>query len=71
MSMNGDYLSMAEACGDYERPSGHVYFPGENFDPFDPDDVEAVRMVGESDRFDRMSALESENARLRAALEDQ
>lgn len=73
MSMVGDYRSMAEACGE-ATSHGYVFFPGEDFDPHDEYEVEAVLMVGESDRADaarrRIRELEADNARLRGLLGD-
>lgn len=69
MSFNGDYLSLAEACG--EAPSrGLAFIPGVDFDPTDPDDCEAVRLASERDYFDRLTALERENERLRKIIEN-
>ena len=67
MSMNGEYLTMAQAVGE-EPMHGLAFIPGEDFDPFDEDDREAVRGAMENDMADRMRELERENARLRAAL---
>lgn len=67
MGINGDYMSMAEAVGEY-TPTGYAFIPGEDFDPSDPDECEAVRMVGERDMYARMARLERENRELRAQL---
>ncbi|MEU4709485.1 hypothetical protein AB0G00_23915 [Nocardia salmonicida] len=67
--MNGDYRSMAEAAG--EAPyRGLAFIPGEDFDPHDEDDREAVAAAMDNERADRVRHLEQENARLRAALEE-
>lgn len=62
MSMTGDYLTMAEACGEVERPS--VWIPGEDFDPRDEFEMEVMHDVWERERFDEAAALERENQRL-------
>jgi hypothetical protein len=71
-ALTGDYRSMAEACGEAARPDGYSFIPGEDFDPYDEDDVAAVLAVGEHDVHDRVSRrvrqLEAENARLRDLL---
>lgn len=70
MSMTGEYMSMAEACG--EAPVRPLTFvPGEDYDPYDEDDVAAVGLAMDRDRADRIADLEAENARLRAALAEQ
>lgn len=68
--MNGDYLSMAEACGEAE-PRGLAFVPGVDFDPYDPDEVEAVQEAMARDAASRIDRLEAENARLRALLADE
>lgn len=52
-ALTGDYYSMAEAVGEYERADGHTFIPGDDFDPYDDHDVEAVMLVGEQDRYAR------------------
>lgn len=66
--LNGDYLSMAEACGEYTRAEGYVFFPGEDFDPSDEDDVAAVMAAGEWDVHARARRLAVENEQLRARI---
>lgn len=64
---DGADITMAQACG--EQPYGALaYVAGHDFDPSDPDDVEAVRAATENDAHARIEALEEENARLRAEL---
>ncbi|MFE5290176.1 hypothetical protein ACFRAQ_34855 [Nocardia sp. NPDC056611] len=67
MGMNGDYQSMAEACGEAPRRAP-TFVPGVDFDPYDEDDVEAVKLAMDRDLADRNRALAEENARLRALL---
>lgn len=70
MSMNGDYMSLAEACGEAPR-RGLSFIPGEDFDPYDEDEVAAVGLAMERDMADRVRHLEEENARLRALLPEE
>lgn len=58
---------MLQAIGEEPIP-GPAFVAGVDFDPYDEDDVEAVRFAGEVSRADRMHQLEEENARLRARL---
>lgn len=67
MSINGEYLTMAQACGEAEVGSP-AYVAGIDFDPDDDEEVEAVRLATERDRFDRIEQLERDNANLRATL---
>jgi hypothetical protein len=67
MGINGDYLTMAEACGEVE-PRGVSFVPGVDFDPYDEYDVQAVRGAMENSRFDSLRRLERDNASLRAEL---
>lgn len=68
MSMNGDYMSLAEVDG--AAPQGLAFTPGVDFDPFDPDEVEIVRLASERDYAARMSARERELIRQRDVLLD-
>lgn len=68
MSMNGDYMSLAEACG--EKTHARAWVPGEDFDPYDEDEMETMALVWENERYNRMQELETENARLRAIIEE-
>ena len=74
MGLNGDFLTMAQAVGEAPMPD-LVFYPGENFDPYDEDDVAAVGLAMEREKFDKYQAalrenerLERENARLREQL---
>lgn len=61
-------MTYAQAVG--EAPIGSpVFFPGEDFDPWDEDDVAAVKAAGEIHRAEYVRDLEAENARLRAIVE--
>jgi hypothetical protein len=61
-------MTMAQACG--EQPFSEVaWVPGVDFDPSDPDDVEAVLEASERHLSERMDRLERENALLRSMLE--
>lgn len=60
-------MTMAQACGEAPMP-GLSFVPGEDFDPSDPDDVEAVGLAMDRERADELTNLRAENARLRAAL---
>jgi hypothetical protein len=66
MSMNGDYLSLAEACGETTHHTGWV--AGEDFDPSDPEEMEAMHLVWDRERHETIARLEAENARLRSLL---
>lgn len=75
MSMVGDYMSMAEACG--EREHVRAWVPGIDFDPYDTEEMEVMRLVWDTERYDRIRRLESEsahlereNARLHQEIED-
>lgn len=59
----------AQAVGE-APPSPLCFIPGEDFDPYDEDDVAAIRLAMEVDMADRLRVAEAENARLRAALEE-
>lgn len=50
-----------------EVPS-NSYCAGVDFDPFDPDEVEIVKLASEWDRHYAMEKLERENARLRSRV---
>lgn len=56
---------------DGRSPEGLAFTPGVDFDPFDPEEVEIIRLASEKDAASRISRLEAENARLRALLEEQ
>lgn len=70
-AITGDYLSLAEACGEVE-PQPLTFTPGEDFDPADPDDVAAVGLAMERDRADRENSelrkLRDENRELKIQL---
>jgi hypothetical protein len=70
VSFNGDYMSLAEAVGETTHERGWVV--GEDFDPYDEDEVEIMKLVWEREAADHESArnraLMAENARLRALL---
>lgn len=65
--MNGDYQSMAEACGEVEYTS-RGWVPGVDFDPYDAEEMEVMQDVWENERYNRIAQLERENERLRAQL---
>jgi hypothetical protein len=66
-ALTGDYLSLAEACGEVEpKPRGWV--PGVDFDPTDPDEMEVMELVWERERHDTLAAKDREIASLRARL---
>jgi hypothetical protein len=62
-------MTMAQACGEEPLP-GLSFTPGIDFDPFDEEERETVKLAMEIDMHDRMAALEEENARLRGMLYD-
>lgn len=65
--MPGEYMTMAQAVG--EAPVGSpVFVAGIDFDPHDLDEVEVVKLASERHRYDRMRALEEENASLREEI---
>lgn len=67
MHGDGGDLTMAQVCG--EQPYGSlVFYPGEHFDPSDPEEVEHVRMASENDAAQTIAQLREENDRLRAEL---
>lgn len=66
MSMNGDYLSLAEACGETTHHRGWV--AGEDFDPSDPEEMDVMLLVWDRERHDTIERLERENAALRERL---
>lgn len=45
-----------------------VWVPGVDFDPYDHDEMEVMKVVWENERHDRMKQLERENESLRAAI---
>lgn len=64
-----EYMTMAQACG--EQPMSPLsYVAGIDFDPYDSDECAAVFEATERDKYDRMHALETENARLRGLLNE-
>ncbi|WP_043680941.1 hypothetical protein [Nocardia vulneris] len=67
MGMTGEYLTMAQACGQ-EPVSALTFVPGEDFDLDDQDEVEVVREATANDTSDRLRYLQDENARLRALI---
>lgn len=71
MSIYGSYEDMRDMmraeAGD-DRPRSHVFIPGEDFDPYDPDDVEAVKLVGEKDRADQVDYWKERALRAEQAL---
>lgn len=71
--MNGGYRSMAESVGEGpDRPLTFVV--GEDFDPYDEDEVASVRLACEIDSADRAAAtikrLQAENELLRARVRE-
>jgi hypothetical protein len=68
MGINGDFQSLAEACGEVE-PRSRGWVVGVNFDPSDPDEMEVMDLVWDRERHDRIAYLERENARLRSLLD--
>lgn len=60
-------MTFAQAVGE-EPFHGPAFVAGIDFDPYDEDDVAAVRMAGEFSRADRVTRLEEENAVLRERL---
>ena len=64
---HSDMGTLAQVVGErpYESPE---FIPGEDFDPFDPDDVEIGGLATMGHRADKMRRLEKENARLRGIL---
>jgi hypothetical protein len=56
MSMNGDYLSLAEACGETTHHTGWV--AGEDFDPSDPEEMEVMHLVWDRDEAEWLEASE-------------
>lgn len=70
--MNGDYRSMAEACGEapWQRAGyepSHSWTSSELAEMHE-DDLEGVMLVTARDQHRTMQRLEKENAQLRAAL---
>lgn len=69
-------MSMYESMSDFQRreegrePAPLTFVPGEDFDPYDPDEVEIVKLASERSAADRMRHLERENARLRALVNE-
>jgi hypothetical protein len=49
---------------------GDGWVPGVDFDPTDPEEMEVMKVVWEREKFDRIHALEEENARLRALVNE-
>jgi hypothetical protein len=70
MGINGDYRSLAEACGEATHHTGWV--AGEDFDPSDPEEMAVMELVWEREAAASESArnreLLAENARLRELL---
>ena len=67
MTMQSEYMTMAQACGEAPVPAA-VWVPGVDFDPYDPDEMEVMRDVWEGERMSRIAELEIENDALRARL---
>lgn len=65
--INGDYTSLAEACGERE-PSPTVWIPGQDFDPRDADEMEIMRDVWANEKDAKIARLEAENAELHRRL---
>lgn len=61
-------MSYAEAVGEIE-PRPIAWVPGENFDPYDEQEMEVMRHVWAQERADRIAALERENAYLQRELQ--
>jgi hypothetical protein len=62
-----EFITMAQACG--EAPiSSPGWVPGEDFNPFDDDDMEVMRLVWARESADEMARLRQENADLRARI---
>lgn len=68
MGINGDYMSLAEACGEATHSRGWV--SGIDFDPYDSDEMEIMELVWENERHDRMAELERENDFLRRRISE-
>lgn len=60
-------MTMAQACGEAPMPA-LAFIPGEDFDPYDDDDRDAVGAAMERERYDTVTALQAEITALRAAL---
>lgn len=61
-------MTLAQAVGE-APPSPLSFVPGVDFDPYDEDERETVRLAMDRDMADRLRATQQENARLRLALE--
>ena len=66
MSFNGDYMSLAEACGETTHNRGWV--AGEDFDPYDAEEMEVMDLVWEREKYDTITRLQNENAALRQTI---
>lgn len=61
-----EFATLAQAVG--EEPMTTAFVPGEDFDPWNAEDVEIVEVASAKLRADHLRALERENAELRALL---
>jgi hypothetical protein len=59
--MNGDYQSMAEACGEVEYGS-RGWVSGVDFDPYDAEEMEVMQLVWDREKHDHVARVERENA---------
>lgn len=66
MSFNGDYRSLAEACGETTHETAWV--AGVDFDPYDADEMDVMRLVWEREAAATNERLRRENAELRRRL---
>lgn len=69
-ALTGGYSSLAQACGEAPVP-GLSFIPGEDFDPYDEDDVAAVGLAMEKDMAERLHASQDNAAALAETVDVQ
>lgn len=68
MSFNGEYTSLADACGEGRDNGSAGWVAGIDFDPYDAEEMEVMELVWEREAHDSMTRLRNENAALRQTI---
>lgn len=70
MSFNGEYTSLADACGEGRDNAGRGWVAGIDFDPSDPEEMETMKLVWEREAYDTAERLRRENESLRNEIHE-
>lgn len=70
MSFNGEYTSLADACGEGRDNAGGGWVAGVDFDPYDAEEMDVMRLVWEREAADTNEKLRRENESLRRRIRE-